>query len=299
MRVFVTGATGFIGSAIVRELQGAGHQVLGMARSEEGVDLLRSMGAEPHRGDVQDLDSLRRGASQADGVIHAAFIHDFSRFLENCEIDRRAIEALGDALAGRDARFVVTSGTAVAGLGPDHLVTEEDESAPASAMPRAASEEAAAAVAARGVSTSILRLAPSVHSPDRQGLVTMLIARAREAGVSAYVGDGLNRWPAVHRLDAARLFRLALEKGAAWARYHAVDEEGVPLREIAEVIGRRLKVPVVGLSPDEAAQHFGWLAPFAGADCPASSAITRERLGWRPTGPSLIADLEMAPALEI
>ena len=287
MRVFVTGATGFIGSAVVPELIAAGHQVLGLTRSDEGATALTAAGAEAYRGSLEDLDSLRSGAAAADGVIHLAFNHHFSKFAENCETDRRAIEALGGALVGSDRRLIVTSGTAAA-FTPGRLTTEAD--AANSPIPRVASEHAAAAQEAQGVRVAVMRLS-QVHDPVKQGFVTQLIAVAREKGVSAYVGDGLNRWPAVHVLDAAALYRLALEKAVAGACYNAVAEEGVALREIAEAIGAGLKVPVVSMSAEEAGEHFGWIGMFAGGDIPASSALTRERLGWRPTGPGLIADL--------
>jgi nucleoside-diphosphate-sugar epimerase len=294
MRVFVTGATGFIGSAIVQELIGAGHRVLGLARSDAGAKFLVAAGAEVHRGDLEELESLRSGAAVSDGVIHTAFIHDFSKFVENCEIDRRAIEALGSALAGSDRPLIVTSGTGAAHT-PGRLTTEDD--APNSPIPRVASEQAAASVQAQGARVSVMRL-PQVHDPVKQGLISYLIALARQKGVSAYVGDGLNRWPAVHRLDAARLYRLALEKGSAGARYNAVAEEGVPLREIAEAIGRGPKLPVVAKSPEQAAEHFGWLGAFVGFDIPASSKLTQERLEWRPTQPGLMADLGHARDFE-
>ncbi|HVB37128.1 MAG TPA: SDR family oxidoreductase [Vicinamibacterales bacterium] len=296
MRVFVTGATGFIGSVVVRELLDGGHEVVGLARSDAAAQALIDAGAQVHRGDVQDLDSLRRGAAAADGVIHTAFIHDFSKFQENCEIDRRAIEALGSALAGSDRLLLVTSGTGMVTVG--RPATEQD--APASgpgAVPRVASEEAAAAVAARRVRVSVVRL-PQVHDWKKQGLVTYAVEIAREKGLSAFVGDGTNRWPGVHRLDAARLYRLAFEKGTAGARYHAVAEEGVPMRDIAEVIGRRLGVPVVSRSPEDAAAHFGWLAHFVALDAPASSAWTQQTLDWRPAGPGLLFDLEQASNLD-
>jgi nucleoside-diphosphate-sugar epimerase len=290
MRVFLTGANGFIGSAIVPELINAGHQVLGLARSDAGARSLISAGAEVHRGDLEDPDSLRRGAAGSDGVIHCAFDHDFSRFVANCEKDGRAIEALGTALAGSDRPLLITSGTGMGNAVPGRPATEEifNTSHP---NPRVASELAGASLSAAGVNVSVMRL-PQVHDTVKQGLITPAVALAREKGVSAYIGDGLNRWPAAHVLDVARLYRLALEKREAGARYHAVAEEGIPVRDIAEVIGRGLKVPVVSLSPEEAADHFGWLAAFAGLDLPASGAQTRKRLGWQPTGPGLIADLE-------
>ena len=291
MRVFVTGATGFVGSAVVQELIGAGHKVLGLARSVTVAVSLAAAGAEVHRGTVEDLGSLRGGVASSDGVIHTAFIHDFSRFQEVCESDRRAIETLGDALAGSERPLVVTSGTGMGNAGPGQPATE-DHFDPNHPNPRAASEFAAEAVAARGVHVSVVRL-PQVHDTVKQGLVTFAIALARQKGVSAYVGDGLNRWPAVHLFDAAPLYRLALEKGSAGARYHAVAEEGVSVREIAEAIGRGLKVPVVAKFPEEAAGHFGWLAFFAGMDAPASSVLTQQRLAWHPTQkPGLIDDLD-------
>ncbi len=297
MRVFVTGASGFIGTPIVRELIDAGHQVLGLARSEASAASIAAAGARAHRGDLEDLESLRSGASMADGVIHLAFIHDFSKYVENCEIDRHAIEAIGGVLAGSNRPLIVTSGTAM--LTPGRSGTEDDAPVPSSAgVPRSASEEAAAAVAARGVRASVVRLPPSVHDRDKLGLVSQLITLAHEKGVSAFVGEGINRWPAVHRLDAARLYSLVLEKNAPGARYHAVAEEGVPLKEIAEVIGRRLNIPVVSKSPAEAFDHFGWLGPFMGIDLPVSSAKTQASLGWRPVQPGLISDLERARDLE-
>jgi nucleoside-diphosphate-sugar epimerase len=290
MRVFVTGATGFIGSAIISELIAAGHRVLGLARSDAGAKSLAAAGAEVHRGDLEDLESLRRGAAMVDGVIHTAFIHDFSKFRANCEIDRHVVEAFGDVLAGSERPLVVTSGTGL--VSPGRTATEGDmpPSGPA-AIPRVASEEAAAAVAARGVRVCVVRLPPSVHGDGDHAFVPLLIALAREKGASAYVGDGMNRWPAVHRLDAARLYRLALEKGSD-PRYHGVAEEGVPFRDIAAVIGRRLGVPVVAKTGDEAAGHFGWFAHFAALDNPSSSTFTQERLGWRPVGPALLPDLD-------
>lgn len=295
MRVFVTGATGFVGSAIVVELLEAGHEALGLARNDAAVDALARMGAKAHRGDLSDAESLAAGARACDGVIHTAFDHDFSKFAENCDMDRRAIEALGAALEGSDRPLLVTSGVAL--LAPGRIATEDDAPVLTSTSYPRVSEATAAALAARGVRASVVRL-PQVHDPVKQGLITYMIDIAREKGVSAYVGDGLNRWPAVHRLDAARLYRLALEKGTAGARYHAIAEEGVPLRDIAAAIGRRLDVPVVAKSPEEAGEHFGWLAMFVGADGPTSSALTQERLGWRPRGAGLISDLDEGRYLE-
>jgi nucleoside-diphosphate-sugar epimerase len=295
MRVFLTGATGFIGSAIVPELINAGHQVLGLARSDAGTRSLIASGAAVHRGSLEDPESLRSGAAQTDGVIHCAFDHsafgsDFSKFLEVCEKDRRAIEALGETLKGSDRPLLITSGTGMGNAAPGQPATE-DHFDPDHPNPRRLSEVAGAALSERGVNVSVVRL-PQVHDTVKQGLITYAIQVAREKGASAYIGEGLNRWPAAHVLDVARLYRLALEKGEAGSRYNAVAEEGVSMREIAEVIGRGLKVPVVSISQEKAQSHFGWLAMFAGADMPASSALTRQRLGWRPTGPGLVADLE-------
>ncbi len=289
MRVFVTGATGFIGSALVPELMNAGHQVLGLTRSDAGAQALVAAGAVAHRGDIEDLESLRNGAAMSDGVIHLAFNHDFSKFAANCEADRLAIETLGAALAGTDRPLLVTSGVAM--IAPGRLATEKDAAPPVNPSFPRASEAAALAVAQSGMRASVVRL-PQVHDTVKQGLVTYLVAIARQKGVSAYIGDGLNRWAAAHVLDTALLYRLALEKGSAGASYHAVGEEGVPLREIAEAIGRGLNVPVVSKSPEEAAEHFGFLGHFVAIDGPASSALTQEWLGWRPTRRGLIADLD-------
>jgi nucleoside-diphosphate-sugar epimerase len=291
MRVFVTGATGFIGLPLSRELIDAGRQVLGLARSDAGAKSLAAVGAQVHRGDLEDLESLRRGAAMSDGVIHLAFNHDFSQYVANCEADRRAIEALGSALVGSDRPLIVTSGTAVAAT-PGRLTTEDDPPTPSSAgIPRSASEEAAETMVSRGVRAMSVRL-PQVHDRHKQGLITPLIEVARQKGVSAYVGDGRNRWPAVHLVDAVHLYRLALEKGSPGARYNAVGEEGVPLKEIANAIGRRLKLPVVSKSPEEAAEHFGWMGFFVAGDAPASSALTQRRLGWHPSQTGLISDLD-------
>jgi len=314
MRVFVTGATGFIGSAVVEELIGAGHEVTGLARSEASAKKLTAAGARVHRGTIEDLDSLRRGAAKADGAIHTAFFHEIthmglgtrlrvmlggspggivSRYLSAAVgTDRRALETLGQALTGPDCPLVAAFVTM--GLTPGKLATEDDAYDPNSVGgPRARSEETMLALASQGVRASVIRLPPIVHGAgDRAGFAPRLIDVARKKGVSAYVGDGRNRWPAVHRLDAAHLFRLALEKGLAGSRYHAVADEGVPFREIAEVFGQRLNVPVASKSPEEAAKLFSWLAPFLPVDNPASSTLTQERLGWEPVHPGLMADLD-------
>jgi nucleoside-diphosphate-sugar epimerase len=289
MRVFVTGATGFIGQIVAQDLQSAGHQVIGLARSDEGAATLVAQGVEVRRGDLSDLESLAGGAREADGVIHTAFIHDFSKFMENIEIDRRATEAMLDALAGSGKPFVGSSGTAM--LPPSgRPATEHD--APMSEGPaggRGATENLVMAAADHGVRSSVVRLAPSVHDVERQGLVSILGEMARATGVSGYVGDGANRWPAVHRLDAARLFRLALENAKPGTRLHAVGEEGVPLKAIAEAVGESIGVPVRSFTPEEAGAQFGWLTMFVMADTTASSAITQETFGWRPTHPGLLA----------
>lgn len=291
MRILVTGATGFIGSAIVRELIDAGHRVVGLARSDAAAASLSAAGAEAHRGALDDLDSLRSGAAASDGVIHTAFVHDFSDYAGAGETDRRAVEALGAALAGSDRPFVITSGITV--LAPGRLGTEDDAPDPGSASAiRIPSEEAVLAMASRGVRASVVRLPTSVHGDGDHAFVPALIDIARKKGVSAYVGDGSNRWPAVHRLDAVHLYRLALEQAPAGSRLHAVADEGVPIRDIAGVIGQRLNLPVVAVSAEEADDHFGWLAQFVSVDAPASSALTRERMGWNPIHPLLIADLD-------
>jgi nucleoside-diphosphate-sugar epimerase len=291
MRVFVTGATGFIGSAVVKELIDAGHQVLGLCRSDDKAPALAAAGAEVYRGSIAVPDSLKEGASRSDSVIHLAFNHDFSRFVQNCEDDRHVIKALGSVLAGSDRPLIVTSGTPIANTVPGQPAKEDNATVGSDKHPRAASEEAAAAVAADGINVSVVRL-PQVHDSVKQGLITPAIEIYRAKGACAYVGDGLNRWPAAYILDVARLYRLAIEKAEPNAKYHAVAEEGVPTRDIARAIGRRLKLPVKSIPPEEAKAFFGWLAMFAGYDMPASSAQTRKKLGWEPTGPGLIADLD-------
>jgi nucleoside-diphosphate-sugar epimerase len=312
MRVFVTGATGFIGSAVVRELVGAGHEVVGLARSETSARTLIAAGARAHIGSFEDVDSLRKGAAGANGAIHLAFFHKISdpgfstrlriflggspsgivsRFLQSAvEAEKRAIEALGAVLTGDDRALVAALPTMA--LPQGRLATEEDAPHPqAPGYGRAPSEQAALALASRGIRGSVVRLAPAVHDPEKLGLVSRMIDIAKKNGVSAYVGDGRNRWSAVSRLDAAHLFRLALENGAAGSRYHAVAEEGIMVREIAESIGRQLNVPVVSQSSKQASKHFGFLAPFISADNPVSSQMSQELLGWHPTGPELISDI--------
>lgn len=282
MRVFVTGATGFVGSAVVQELIGAGHRVLGLARSDAGAASLAAAGAEVLRGSLEDVASLKRGATAADGVIHTAFIHDFTRFAANAEVDKVAIAAMADALAGTDKPLLVTSGC----LG---LPTED--ATPPAGFPRK-SEEAGLAAAAKGVRAMVIRLPPSVHGDGDHGFVPALIALAREKGFSMYVGEGQNPWSAVHRLDAAKLYRLALEKGTAGARYHGIGDEGIPTRELAEIIGKRLNVPAVSKTPEEATQLLGFIGHVLSLGGHTRSAQTRERLGWKPTEPGLVHDLE-------
>lgn len=288
MRVFVTGASGFVGSAVVDELIGAGHAVLGLARSDGSAAALERAGADVLRGELTDPDSLRRGAAGADGVIHAAFIHDFSKFLENCAIDRHAIEVMTDVLAGSDKPFIATSGIGSLSA-PGRLVTEDDK--PSGHMPRL-SEQTAFAAISHGVRAMSMRLPPSVHGAGDHGFVPMLINLAREKGIAAYVGDGSNRWPAVHRLDAARLYRLALESGSSGTCLHPIGDEGIAIRDIAEVIGRQLGLPAKSITSEQAPGHFGWMAPFIQFDCPAASEQTRRQFGWAPTQPGLLAELD-------
>ncbi len=289
MLVFLTGATGFIGSRVLHELLGAGHQVLGLTRSDTGARWLQQAGATAHRGTLEDVDSLARGAAQADAVIHTAFDHDFSRFAENCEKDRRVIAAMAEALSGSDRPLVITSSTGIGNIVPGQPSVERavDWS---HALPRIAGERAGVEAADKGVSVTVVRL-PQVHDTEKQGLVSPLIEVCRAKHLSAYVGDGANRWPAVHVSDAARLYRLALERHQAGARYHAVAEGGISVRQIAETVAAGLGVPVVSLTTEEAAEHFGWLAMFMGMDMLASSTWTQATLDWTPTGPGLIADL--------
>ena len=289
MRIFLTGATGFVGTAIVPELIRAGHTVLGMTRSEAGAKALQAAGAEAHHGTLEDLASIRSGAEQADGVIHCAFDHDFLNFFANCEKDSRVIATLGDALAGSERPLVITSGTGMGTATPGEL-SSEDYFNPEHPNPRKASELAGNAALDRGVNVSVVRL-PQVHDPVKQGLITPYVEMARKNGVVAYVGEGKNRWPAAHILDVARLYRLVIERQQAGSRWNAVAEEGVSMREIAEVLGRGMKLPVVSVTAEEAPAQFGWMGMFVGYDMPASSALTRQRLGWEPTGPSLLTDL--------
>lgn len=290
MKVFLTGATGFVGTAVVQELLQAGHHVTGLARSEASAEKLKAAGAEFLKGDLQDLDSLRKGAENADAVIHAGFIHDFTRFAEMCEVDRVAIDTIGSVLEGSNRPFLVTSGSAL--VNPGNIATEDIMQDADPVWPRK-SEPALHKFTSQGVRTSVIRLSPSVHGEgDHHGFIPILINIARQKGVVAYVGEGQNRWNAVHRLDAARLYRLALENGEAGKNYHAVGEEQVTLKAISEIIGSHLNLPVVSIAPEEAAGHFGWFALMAALDCPASSKITRESLKWEPTHPSLAHDLE-------
>lgn len=291
MRIFVTGATGFIGSAVVKELLNAGHQVMGLARSDKSAAALNAMGAQVHRGSLHDTNSLRSGAAAVDGVIHLAFDNSFTDFSGAITDDLHAIEAMGDPLAGFGKPFVITSVTTmVPSLG--RPATEEDQPQDGSpGMPRGAAEKMALALAERNVRSAAVRLSPCVHDATRHGFATGLADIARKKGVSAYVGDGWNRWPAIHRLDAAKLFRLALESAPAGSRLHGAGEEGIPIRDIAEAIGLSLNLPVIRISPEAAEEHFGWLTPFVLIDNPTSNSLTRERLGWKPAGPTLVDDI--------
>ncbi|QXV65701.1 SDR family oxidoreductase [Mucilaginibacter sp. 21P] len=292
MRVFVTGASGFVGSAVIRELIKAGHQVLGFARSDEAAQAVANAGADVHRGSLEDIESVKAGAAAADAVIHCGFVHDFSNFKASCELDRRVIETIASVLEGSNRPFIITSGTAL--LSGNGLATEDKQpSFTAEQFPRVATEDAARAAAKKGIKVSIVRLSPSVHGEgDHHGFVPMLVRLAKEKGISAYVDGGTNRWTGVHRLDAARLYVLALEKAADDVNYHASSEEGVQLKDIAEVIGRHLNLPVVSKTGDEATEHFGWMKHFVTLDNPTSHQITSETLGWDPTGPKLLEDLE-------
>lgn len=290
MRVFVTGATGFIGSAIVRELIDAGHLAVGLARSDKAAKALVSAGAEVHRGSLEDLDSLRRGAEACDGVVHTGFIHDFSDLAGACEKDYRAIETIGEVLKGSNRPFVVTSVVTV--HKPGVLARENDRPFPGSpGTPRIASEETAHALAVHGVRSCVVRLAPCVHDESRQGFATQLADIAKNKGTSAYIGEGMNHWTAVHRQDAAKLYRLALESAPAGSYLHGVGEEGILFREIAEAISKRYDLPAMSISQEEASRHFEWFVPFALSDNPISNEMTKELLGWKPTGPSLVEDI--------
>jgi nucleoside-diphosphate-sugar epimerase len=299
MRVFVTGGSGFIGSAVVQQLLGAGHNVVGLARSDSSARALAAAGVEVHRGDLDDLDSLRAGAEASDGVIHLAYVHDFSKFDDNARVDRRAIEAIGEVLAGSDRPFVIASGVLMVAPNGQTATETDPGEASGTAGGRRGNEHLLLSLADRGVRSASLRLPPTVHGAGDHGFMSMIIDAAREKGVSAYVGDGSNRWPAVHRLDAASLFRLALEQAPAGAVLHGVGEEGVVVREIAEAIGRQLDVPVGSVTAEQAPAHFGFLGAFIGADSPASSALTRARFGWEPAQPGLIADLEQGHYFEL
>jgi nucleoside-diphosphate-sugar epimerase len=289
MRVFVTGASGFVGSAIVNDLLHAGHRVLGLARSDNSARTLTQLGAEVHRGDIDDPESLKQGAAQCDAVIHTAFNHDFSKFKENCEADRRVIHTLGAALAGSDKPLVITSGIGL--LRRDRLIVESDVPPPSDQIPRAASEEAANALAAQGINVYIVRLPPTVHGEGDHGFIPIMIGMAKEKQQSVYIQDATNHWPAVHRLDAAIVYRLIIEQRPQQRVFHAVAESGVDFRAIAESIGIGLNVPVVSKSPEEAQKHFTWFTHFASMNCLASSEQTRHTLGWQPTGASLMDDL--------
>lgn len=289
MKVFVTGASGFVGSAIVNDLINAGHKVLGLVRSDKGAEQISAAGAEVLRGDVNDPEMLRRGTTTCDAVIHTAFNHDFSRFKQNCEDDRKVIEILGDTLAGTKKPLVITSGVGLLNYG--RLATEDDAAPASDVIPRAASEEAAKAAAAKGVDAYIVRLPPSTHGAGDHGFVPMIIDMARQKGESAYTGEGQNLWPAAHRNDAAAIYRLAIEKRPALKVFHAVAETGVSFKEIALTIGKGLNLPTVSKTGDGIAAHFAWFAHFAAIDCPSSSKKTKAALGWEPKEMGLIEDM--------